>query len=145
MYTTRKHRDCAHCGTADDICAVGRPLAGERGRCCAQCRRAGHPEQVERTITPDLEPAAGVPAAGPLSRAEEDAVVRRLLAAADDPVEQHGDVAVSAFQSLAASRGIPLEAVIRAACRQRLGDVVQQPAHATQQNTPSSTEEINHV
>ncbi len=145
MYTTRTTDTCQHCGESSTACTI-RPLTGEQGRCCASCTPATHDVRVERTIIGEPDPPpVGVPAAGPpLSRAEEDAVVDRLLAAADDPVEQHGNVAVSAYRSLAESRGLPLEHIIRAACRQQLAAVVQRPAATAPQNTPS-TEEIDHA
>jgi len=137
MFTTRKHHECAHCGATATACTI-RPLTGERGRCCAGCRSAGHPEVTERTEVDAAEPLGDVTAAGviaaPMSRATEDALVASILQrAADDPggPELHGEATLDAYRTLAASRGLDLEVVVRAACRGELAAVVRRPAKST--------------
>jgi hypothetical protein len=66
-----------------------------------------------------------------MTRAEEDRVVERLLAAEEDAYERGGALSVGAYGSLARSRGVPLEAVIRAACRGELASIVTSAAVTT--------------
>ncbi|MEJ7743248.1 MAG: hypothetical protein WKF73_12245 [Nocardioidaceae bacterium] len=76
-----------------------------------------------------------VPADGePMTRADEDEVVAAVLNGVDGDhgVERFDDASLGAYQSLALSRGLSLEAVLRAACRGDLRSVVSRPAKGNQ-------------
>jgi len=62
---------------------------------------------------------------------EEDHLVAGLLEAAKAPSggpEHKGEASLSAFRSLAAARGVPLETVLRAAVRDELRTIAALPA-----------------
>lgn len=85
---------------------------------------------VGRGEPDDDAPVTPMSVAGPpLSRVEEDRVVAAYLARAtvDGGLEIIGDFSVSAFKSLAESRGLSLEQVVRAACRNELAAVISRP------------------
>lgn len=149
--------NCAGCGTDAYRCFAGQsfelhpePLIS--GRCCdsCDCRRAtldwsklrlAEEAAVSATPAPvrrldwvgDARAADGTTAAfagGPGDAASEDFWVARMLeraAEADDGVERFGVGDLSAYQSLAASRALPLEEVLRAAHRNQLADIVRLP------------------
>lgn len=98
-------------------------------------QESGESEMNTRNV--DWEPIRSFEPGAPLSRTEEDDVVRAsaLVDANDDGVEFAGGLSVSAYRSLAKSRGVPLEHVVRAACRGQLADVVKRPL-----STPTTTE-----
>ncbi len=66
----------------------------------------------------------------PMSRDEEDRTVAALLdrVGEGDEVEFYDQPSLAAFRSLARSRGVDLETVLRAACRDDLRPVVALPA-----------------
>jgi len=117
---------CRGCGRDETGCP--RDAVRVEDRCCASCWHDGRSRRVE---LPEPEGSAAVRLGEPLDQGDEDAVVQRLLDAADGGVEQAGAVSVSAYRSLAASRGVPVEDVVRAACRGQLADVVRRPPKTT--------------
>jgi len=89
-------------------------------------------------------------------RADEDRAVAAVLEAAkaeDDAggvAEEYDRPGVGAYRSLAASRGVALDVVVRAAVRGELADVVRRPTVVTDHKPdlapagPDSTDEGDH-
>lgn len=121
---------CPACSEDASTCTV-RAMYPAQGtpplrRCCTRCSHAERRVEVVARRVPPL-PADDTPAT-PLTGVELDTVVEAVLARADDDgVEQAGRVSIGAYKSLARSRGLGLEEVVRAAYRDRLRDVVAIP------------------
>jgi len=117
---------CPDCGESEKFCG-STPMA-DGGTCCPACRARGY-----HALQPlELRSPEGPMPPAPMSRAAEDRTVAALLAQArageGDEVEFYDQPSVAAFRSLARSRGVDLETVIRAACRDELRLVVALPA-----------------
>lgn len=126
MFARLVTRDCPSCDAGTVLCCT-RIMLGE-GRCCGRC------DHALRVVTvaehPDAEPPASRGVAVSLGEREESALVASLLRAADrqrDDVESFDSPSLSAYRSLAASRGVTLEAVVRHAVRDELRRIVELP------------------
>jgi len=119
------------------------------GRCCSRCRPwlRAHRERVERRDLPEPEPPAPVTSTPPevYDRGAEDELVDAVLEVAkaeDDaggaPVEEYDRPGVGAYRSLAQSRGLDLETVVRHAVRGELRAVVEMPV-VTDETPPPAT------
>jgi len=74
------------------------------------------------------EPVAGERLVDPADEDRWVASILRQAAGDHDRIEYAGNASVSAYESLAAHRGLPLEAVARAAAQGRLADIARLPA-----------------
>ena len=148
MYAARVTADCRYCSTSAAACRA-RDVQPGAGRCCRRCRpwHRAHRERTERVELPD-EPTAAVTTVAPpevLDRGAEDELVDAVLEVAkaeDDaggaPVEEYDRPGVGAYRSLAQSRGLDLETVVRHAVRGELRAVVEMPV-VTDETPPPAT------
>ncbi len=127
MFAKLTTRDCPVCDTGTALCHT-KIMFGE-GRCCETCR---HDRRQEVTADwPDADPPDQPPNRPPRVGASDDEdLVRSLLDRAEideDPTETYNNPSLSAYRSLAASRGVTIEAVIRHAVRDELRRIVALP------------------
>ncbi len=112
-------RDCPVCDTGHALCCA-RVLLGERGRCCKACSH--NRRHVVTVEWPDVAPPTRPPNQPRRGGASDDErLVRALLDRAEtdknEVVETFDAPSLSAYRSLASSRGVDLETVIRHARR----------------------------
>ena len=91
-----------------------------------------------REVSSPDEPAAGERLVHP---EDEDRFVQSVLRQASgdsDRIEYAGQASVSAYEGLAAHRGVTLEVVARAAARGTLADIVRLPAVTPEKRTRRS-------
>jgi len=150
MFATRTTDDCKYCATPAAVCRA-RNLTGEPGRCCRRCRpwHRAHRERTERRDLPEPEPPAAVTSVAPtevLDRDDEDRVVAAVLEAAEADAVVGGaremfdrGPSTAAYRSLARSRGLDLDVVVRSALRGRLADVVRMPSITTDHKPAPAT------
>ncbi len=152
MYASRTVDSCKHCGTSAAECQT-RNLTGEPGRCCRRCRfTRSHRERVVRFEQPEPAPPPPVTSVAPsevLDRAGEDELVAGVMeaaeledvAAVDGSIEQYDSPSLAAYRSLAKSRGVGLDVVVRHATRGELRAVVQMPVATDDRKPDSATAE----
>lgn len=117
---------CPDCHESEQSCRMTPMFEG--GACCAGCKARGH-HRLHPLI---LRPAEGPAPRAPMTQAEEDRVTAALLRLAAEPEsgrpELYDQASLNAYRSLAESRGVDLERVLRAACRDDLRAIVAMPA-----------------
>ncbi len=102
---------------------------------CVHIVGAGNGATFEHRESARDEPVAGERLVDPADEDRWVASILRQAAGDHDRIEYAGHASVSAYESLAAHRGLPLEAVARAAAQGRLADIARLPAVPIEKRT----------
>jgi hypothetical protein len=131
-YSAETGHFCAHCGADAGLCIEKKLLGEALRRCCAACNLGRRWHDITRRITAKDVPGQrlAAPSGRRISENQREATVEQLLALAGrdrSDIETFDAPSIAAYRSLARSRGVPLEQVIRVAVKDELRSVVDLP------------------